>query len=96
MSSRFEGLPMVLLEAKSCGLPIVSFDCPEGPSEVIEDSKDGFLCKPENTDDLAEKLKILMSDEKLREQFGKTAYVNSKPFSTENIAKRWKQLLERI
>lgn len=96
MSSRYEGLPMVLLEAKSCGLSIVSFDCPEGPAEVIENNKDGFLCKPENPDDLAEKLKILMSDEKLREQFGKTAYVNSKRFSTENIAKKWKQLLERI
>lgn len=68
----------------------------EGPSEVIEDSKDGFLCKPENPDDLAEKLKIFMSDEKLREQFGKAAYVNSKRFSAENIPKRWKQLLEHI
>lgn len=96
MSSRFEGLPMVLLEAKCCGLPIVSFNCPEGPSEVIENNKDGFLCKTENPDDLAEKLKILMSDEKIREQFGKKSYVNSKRFSPENIAKKWKQLLESI
>lgn len=96
MSSRWEGLPMVLIEAQSCGLPIVSFDCPEGPSEIIEDNVNGFLCEVENPHILAEKLRILMSDEKLREQFGKKSYENSRKFSTENIANKWKQLLESI
>lgn len=96
MSSRWEGLPMVLIEAQSSGLPIVSFDCPEGPSEIIEDNVDGFLCEVENPHDLAEKLRILMSNEKLREKFGKNAFESSKCFSSENIGKKWKQVLESI
>ncbi len=96
MSSRWEGFPMVLLEARECGLCCVSFDCPEGPAEQITDGVDGFLCERENADDLAEKLKIVMGNESLREEFGKKAYENNQCFSTESIAEKWKNLLEGI
>lgn len=96
MSSRWEGLPMVLIEAQSCGLPIVSFNCPEGPSEIIQDGVNGFLCEPENSTDLAEKLKILMENDKLRKTFGKRAFESSKRFSTERIAEKWKRLLGNL
>ncbi len=96
MSSRWEGFPMVLLEARECGLCCVSFDCPEGPAEQITDGVDGFLCEPENLDILAEKLKIVMENESLREEFGKKAYENNKRFSTESITEKWKNLLERL
>ena len=44
MTSRFEGLPMVLLEAQSYGLPIISFDCKTGPKEVVSDNYNGYYC----------------------------------------------------
>ena len=96
MSSRWEGLPMVLIEAQSCGLPIVSFNCPEGPSEIVEDRVNGFLCEPENSQDLAEKLKIIMRSKNLREEFGKKAFESSKRFSTKEVAEKWKRLLENL
>lgn len=96
MSSRWEGLPMVLIEAQTCGLPIVSFDCPEGPSEVVLNNENGFLCKPDNPHDLAEKLKLLMNDESLREKFGKNAFESSKRFSSETIGEKWRRLLEKL
>ena len=66
------------------------------PAEQITDGVDGFLCEPENLDILAEKLKIVMENESLREEFGKKAYENNKRFSTESITEKWKNLLERL
>ena len=96
MSSRWEGLPMVLIEAQSCGLPIVSFNCPEGPSEIIQDGINGFLCKPENSTDLAAKLKILMENDELRETFGKNSFESSERFSSREVAEKWKRLLGNL
>jgi glycosyltransferase involved in cell wall biosynthesis len=71
MSSRYEGLPMVLLEAQAAGLPIVSFDCKCGPKDVIADGVDGFLVKDGDVDALADKLKVLFLNKSLREAMGK-------------------------
>lgn len=95
MSSRFEGLPMVLIEAQSCGLPIVSFDCPEGPAELIENDKNGFLVPAYDIGLLANKLSILINDIDLREEFGKNAFKQTQQFSTKKIAEMWFNLLER-
>lgn len=59
MSSRFEGLPMVLLEAQSYGLPIVSFDCDTGPAEIITHGNNGYLVECFDTNDLIFYLKKL-------------------------------------
>lgn len=96
MSSRYEGLPMVLLEAQNCGLPAVSFDCPTGPSEVVVENETGFLIPLGDTRALAEKTIELAKNEELRKRFGRRAKELSSRFSTENIEKKWNVLLERM
>ena len=96
MTSRYEGLPMVLLEAKSCGLPIVAFDCPEGPADIIKNNEDGYMVPLYDVDALFEKVELLANNIELRKQFSAKAKVNSLDFSEENIAKKWKQLLENL
>ncbi len=96
MPSRFEGLPMVLIESQACGLPIVSFDCPEGPSSIVNDGDDGFLIEPNDIVAFAEKLLCLMNDENKRKQFGEVAFKNSERFSPERIGKMWFDLFEKM
>ncbi len=92
-SSRFEGFPMTLLEAASCGLPIVAFNTPTGPSEIIHNEEDGLIAEYLNIHDLAEKLKRLMHDSKLRKEFGLTGKKNIQRFSMDKIMKEWNELL---
>lgn len=66
LSSRHEGLVMVLIEARMMGLPCVSFDCPNSPREIIRDNIDGFLVPPEDVDALAQTLSSVLSMENLK------------------------------
>lgn len=94
MSSRFEGLPMVLIEAQSFGLPIVSFDCDTGPSEIIENNKSGFLCKKENVQDLAENLQNLMKlSEDEYNNMVLAAKESVKKFSLARIIEKWEEII---
>ena len=88
MSSVSECFPMVLLESLAVGLPIVSFDCPTGPGNIVSDGKDGFLAISQNSDDLAKKILLLLQDKELRLQFGQNAKQNSLQFSTAVVMKK--------
>lgn len=96
MSSRYEGLPMVLLEAQAAGLPIVSFDCKCGPKDVIENGVDGFLVEDGDIEQLAQKLVVLMQDANLRKQMGSAAYAHSERYSEERIMKQWTDLFDEV
>ena len=87
---------MVLIEAQECGLPIVSFDCPEGPSEVIHDGEDGFLVPLADTDALAEKIITLAKDQNMRKEFGKNAKINCQRFSPEKVGGMWMKLIDKL
>ena len=96
MTSRYEGLPLVLLEAQQYNLPIVSFRCPTGPSEIVEDGVNGFLIDCYDTDKISVKLLELMEDERLRNSFSEHAKDNMDKFDKNRILNQWIELIETI
>ncbi len=96
MTSRYEGLPLVLLEAQQYNLPIVSFSCPTGPNEIVEDGVNGYLVECYDTDKLSQKLLELMGDEVLRQSFSEHAKENMDKFDKDKILKQWIELIETI
>ena len=96
LSSRYEGLPMVLLEAQAAGLPIVSFECKCGPKDVLTDGVDGILVKEGNVEGMAQGLLKLIKDETLRKQMGIAAYKNSERFSEEKVMANWVELFNEV
>lgn len=93
MPSRFEGFPLVLLESLFLHCPVISFDCKNGPAEVIRDGENGFLVPPGDTETLTEKIRFLMNDDSLRERFSRSARESICTFSPENFFARWRKLL---
>jgi glycosyltransferase involved in cell wall biosynthesis len=96
MSSRFEGLPMVLVEAQSVGLPIVSFDCPEGPGEVVINNRNGLLIENGNVQQMANALAELVNSPEKRFLFGKNALEDSERYSPEKIFGLWNNLFQSL
>lgn len=94
LSSRFEGFGMVLLEAKAFGLPIVSFDCDCGPSDLIKNGTNGFLVKPDDILDLAEKINIACSlTESEYLKISNQNQVENNLFFTDKIIEKWVSIL---
>ena len=93
LSSRFEGMPLVLLEAMSKGLPVVSFDCPTGPRDVIEDHCNGILVPPGNVEAFSVGLRELVADDALRHRLGAEARNTAGRYSTRDIGERWESLI---
>ncbi|MDT3754980.1 glycosyltransferase family 4 protein [Citrobacter freundii complex sp. 2023EL-00966] len=96
LTSDYEALPMVLLEASAFGLPCISFDCDTGPRDIITHNYDGFLIKPGNLGDYTNFLQILIDDEKKRLQFSINARENSMNFTLRKISPLWLEMLKDI
>lgn len=96
MTSLYEGLPMVLLEAQAAGLPIVSMACKCGPRDVVTDGKDGFLVPEGDVDAMACKLLLLMNDDDLRRRMGQTARCSSERFDMNSIMEKWVGLFDGL
>ncbi|HAT5011201.1 TPA: glycosyltransferase family 4 protein [Serratia marcescens] len=94
MTSRYEGLPMVLIEAMSFGLPLVAYDCKTGPAELIDNGVNGYLVPDDDAAAFSEGVLELMRDPALRDRFSVAALDKSRRFSPERIYPQWQQLIE--
>lgn len=96
LTSLFEPFGLVMIEAMSCGLPVVAFDCPYGPADIITDGMNGFLVPFDNIKYFADKVCLLMEDDSLRIRMGHAAYAFSKRFYADGIMPQWKSLFDDI
>lgn len=96
MSSRYEGLPMVLLEAQAFGLPIVAFACKCGPRDVILEGINGYLVEEGNVHDLADKLMALIASPEKRRAMGAAALESSSRYEEERVMAQWLTLFSEL
>lgn len=95
-SSRYEGFGNALAEAAGAGLAVVSFDCPYGPSDIIDHGRNGLLVPPENVAALSTALGRVMGDKDLRQQLGAAAREDIQRFAPHIIIAQWDALLMRV
>jgi glycosyltransferase involved in cell wall biosynthesis len=96
LSSRFESFGMVLIEAMSVGLPVVSFDCPRGPREVLTDGEDSVLVPAEDVPALAAAVNEMIDDPVRRQQLSAAALRTAERYSLESVGRLWEDLLRDI
>ena len=96
LTSVYEPFGLVLPEAMSCGLPVVSFDCDYGPREIITDGVDGYLVPLGNVEMFADRVCQLIENPLLRQKMGQAGILSSKRFSPEIIMPQWDKLFKRI
>lgn len=96
LSSVFEGLPLVIVEAMACGLPVVSYTCPCGPNDIITDKKDGFLVNVNDEKTLANKINTLIEYEALRKQMSDAAIIKASKYKIKNIVSIWMNIFNTI
>jgi glycosyltransferase involved in cell wall biosynthesis len=93
LSSRWEGLPLVLLEAMSTGMAVVSFDCPTGPADVVDDHVNGLLIRPRKIDMLTAGLNEMIEDETLRRTCAEGAVRTAAGYRMDVVGPQWEALL---
>lgn len=94
MTSKYEGLPMVIGEANSFGLPVISFDCPTGPSEMIENYQNGVLVKNGDIIEFAKVVNSVLANPKQLLEMRYHSFDMSKTYSIDTISSRWLDILE--
>ena len=96
LTSVYEPFGLVMPEAMSCGVPVVAFDCPYGPSEIVTNGKDGFLVSCYDVEAFADKVSLLMENESLRKEMGQNAIQSSQRFTKDKIIPQWISLFESL
>ncbi len=96
LSSRHEGLGMSLIEAMSCGIPCVAFDCKYGPAEILTNRETGLLVEDGNVAELAKAMLWLIEHPEERLRMGLAARESAKRYSKDNIMHHWVELFDRL
>ena len=96
MTSCYETFGLVLPEAMSCGLPVVAFDCPYGPAEIISDGVDGFLIKNRSIENYVDKVCLLRENEEQRREMGQKGILSAQRYNANRVMPQWKVLFEQL
>ena len=96
LTSRFEGFSLIILEAMRHGVPCISFDCPYGPKDLIDQGKSGFVIENGNIEQFADKFNYLIEHIEMRKQFGNAAIKIAQTYNVDEIMKKWKTLFETL
>lgn len=96
LTSKYEGFAMVLVEAMTCGLPVVSYACPVGPKDIISDGVDGFLVPPGDEETFASRICELIADEPMRKRMGASALKKSERYEADTVINQWIDLFEQL
>ena len=93
LTSRYEGFPMVLLEAAACGLPMLSYDVLTGPSEIIENGENGFLCPEGDEEEMKQRIIKLFEDRDLRLKMSENSRKTAQRLRGDSIVKQWEAVI---
>lgn len=96
LTSRYEPFGLILPEAMSCGLPVVAFDCPYGPKDIVDDGVDGFLVSDRDIEKFVDRVCLLIENCSLREKMGQNGVRSSQRYAEKQIMPLWIQLFEQI
>ncbi len=96
VTSRFEGFGLVMAEAMACGLPVVAFDCPYGPCDLVADGHNGRLIPMAETQTMVEAVVSLMASPELRQRMGKAGAALSASYSKDSVMGQWQSLFESL
>ena len=96
MTSKTECYPMVLIEALSIGLPVITFDAPTGPRHIVKNNSTGFVTPYQNIQAITEKILLLIQNNDLRKEFGSNAFQDAVLFQPEQVMHYWEELFNKL
>lgn len=96
LSSRYEGFPLVLIEAMSKGMAVVAFDCPTGPADIVDDHRNGILVPAQDVEGLTAGMLELVEDEELRRRCGAAAIETAREYTMNAVGPQWDDMLQAL
>jgi glycosyltransferase involved in cell wall biosynthesis len=96
LSSRFEGFPLVLIEAMAKGMAVVAFDCPTGPADIVDDHRNGLLVPAKDVEGLTAAMREMVSDEELRRRCAAAALESARDYTMAAVGPKWDEMLQAL